>query len=175
MTENATEANVIQGTPLVQNAIYSHYGLVRIAVNESHLMDIVGTDGQRHMPNADTELLEMPGTEGWVDRMVRARNALVTDLRNTRAEVISLNTRWENLGEAILEEAINRDWCGEYDAFAEEWGLPTRARDYEVTMTVTVKARDEDAAIAMVRDQVSIDRWSTEGIDEDPEYTVSEA
>jgi len=64
---------------------------------------------------------------------------------------------------AIYEEACERDWCDEYDSWAEEvneslkfFEIPLMRREYSVTynltrtqtasVTVTVTARDEDNA-----------------------------
>lgn len=166
MTEATTEVST-----LIRNALYSHYGVVQIAVDEEYFVGIADSTGMKTAPNSRSELLEGPGTQGWVDRMVRLRTSLLTDLANARAEVQQLNTRWENVGEALLQQAIDRDWCAEYDAFAEEWGFPTRVAEYDVTMTVRVSARSEEAALEIVQEGVNINSY-TEGLVEGPEFSA---
>ena len=159
---------------LIPNAIYGHYGVVRIAVDENYLVDVCGTDGTKHLPTSVTELLEKPGEDEWVDRMVRIRRTLITELKNNRAEVQRLDTWKRDISQAIFEKALEKEWCEEYDEFAAEWDLPLREREFEVTVAVRVTAPDENAAKEIVRDCVNIDKYSTEGIDEDPEYYVSQ-
>lgn len=62
------------------------------------------------------------------------------------------------IGEALITEANDRDWCEAYDRVIDELNadlvmpLPTRERDYEVQIrvtyetTVTVTARSKDEA-----------------------------
>ena len=87
------------------------------------------------------------------------------------------NTRlqsWiDELGQAIRAKAIEHEWCSEYDTFAEEWDLPKRWLNFGVTMTVTVTASDEESALEMVRDAVSLSSY-TEGVTDGPEFEASE-
>lgn len=58
------------------------------------------------------------------------------------------------IGDALMEEANNRDWCTQYDSFVSDLNeslhheLPTRSRTYnvEVTITISVNASDYDDA-----------------------------
>lgn len=47
--------------------------------------------------------------------------------------------KWDSLWEALQEEAERRDWCDQYDDFAEAHGGPRRDHDYTVTVDVTVR------------------------------------
>lgn len=74
----------------------------------------------------------------------------------------------ETIGERLIREARNRNWCSEYDEIVQSLNrsisvpLPERERDYEVVIngwvrvpfsyTVTVTASDEDSAIEMAQD-----------------------
>lgn len=76
------------------------------------------------------------------------------------------------LKQAILEKAEEHEWCSEYDEFAEEWDLTPRVREYEVTMSVTVRARDEDEAEALAEENTSLSSWDDYVIS-GPDFTVS--
>ena len=186
MTEHASEQNTadpgLEGvtvTPpddgLIVNGLYSIHGLVTIAINANTLRPITSKNPDTsYEPNGQTSLLAAPGDEEWVLRMTRLRTALITDLSNEKAERNRLETHLTGLGEALRDEAIRREWCEEYDEFADSWGLPRLNRDYEVTMTITVNAVDEETALEMVRDSVGISSYS-EGVKSGPEFEVSEA
>lgn len=159
---------------LVRHGIYNHNGVFRIAIMDYIVQDLTGTDTFQVTPGEVT-LVEVPGSTEWVDRMARTRSVL-----NRRADDLGNNLRMKNeyietLGQAILEEAERRDWCSEYDDFAQEWDLPTRSHNYTVTVTVQVEARDEDAAADIVRENVDLTAYSTEGVLTDPEIRVEEA
>ncbi len=158
---------------LVRHAIYNRYGVTYIATSDTTLQNLMGSDIIAVTPQEVT-LLEAPGSPEWVDRMLRIRHALINSNANTQRALDERIDYIKRLGEALLQEANDRDWCGEYDTFAEEWGLPKRTSEWEVTMTVRVTARDEDSALSLVKDHVSIDSYSTEGIDRDPEFYASE-
>lgn len=173
MTEATAETPTLTEV-LVRHGIYDYRGMARIAVDDNTLQDITGTQTYTVTP-AEVTLLEAPGSPEWVDRMVRARGTLVRNLETARSEVAEKTDYIVRLGEAMLAAAIENSLCEQYDAFARDWGLPTREREYTVTMTVLVTASDEYVALDLVKDCVSIDRWTTTGIDDDPEYYVSEA
>lgn len=160
---------------MVQHAIYMHQGSLKIALNGDTLQDLAGSDTYKIGDASEVgAAVETPGTQEWIDRMVRIRNSLIR--RAVRAET-SLEAKVgyiESLGQALFEKAQEKEWCEEYDEFAAEWNLPRRERYFEVTMAVRVLATDENAAKDIVADCVSIDKYSTEGIDEDPEYHVSQ-
>lgn len=91
-----------------------------------------------------------------------------------RNEHRHLQQHLEGLGDALRAKAIEKGWCEEYDEFAEEWDLPKRYLDFEVTMTLTVIASDEESALEFVRDNISITNYS-ENVQSGPEFEVSEA
>lgn len=158
---------------LVRHGIYSHYGIARIAIDDNTLQSLTGTDTVT-ITSDEVSLMSRPGSEDWVDHMVRVRESLNRALRDSLDAQRTQSEHLERLGEALLEEAISRDWCEEYDAFAEQWGLPTRNREYEVVMTVRVTARYEDDAVEAVRGCVNITQYD-EGVASDPEFYASEA
>lgn len=75
------------------------------------------------------------------------------------------------IGEALIEEAEERDWCSQFDDFIEKVNnelsveLPLRQHEYDVemlitqtrtqTVTVTVTARNTDEARRLVEDDPS--------------------
>lgn len=174
MTETSTQPTPDTREPLTINALYSHYGNVMIAVTETEMVSIVQPEDAKHVANHATELLCNPGTDEWINRMVDIRNSLARDAANERASLYKVETHLENLGEALLEKAIEKDWCEEYDEFAEEWGLPKRYSEYYVTVTVRVRARDSEDAADLVRGDLGIDHYSDYVID-GPEVTAQEA
>lgn len=157
MTDASTQNTLTE--VLVRHGIYNHNGVFRIAIMDNTLQDLAGTDTFQVQPG-DVTLVEAPGSEDWITSMVRIRSNLNRRADSAENDLRVKNEYIETLGQALLEEAERRDWCSEYDEFAREWDLPTRARDYEVTMTVTVQARDEDEAQTLVRDQVSLSSYS---------------
>lgn len=102
---------------------------------------------------------------------ISTRDRNLTQMREANGQ---LQQHIYSLGEALRNEAIRREWCAEYDAFAEDWDLPKRILNFEVTMTVTVTASDEESALEMVQGNVSISAYS-EGVHEGPEFEASEA
>ena len=72
----------------------------------------------------------------------------------------------EIIFERLIEEAENRNWCSEYDSIVDDLDrrthayLPRRANDFTVTysvpvtVTISVTARDADAALAQAWDQL---------------------
>ena len=83
-----------------------------------------------------------PYTEAEVDRLQRK----VTDLED---RIDKANRAFSIVAEALHQEAIERDWCGEYDDFVDEVNaaLPTGfalehcRKDYEIEATITVRVR----------------------------------
>ena len=160
--------------PLTHNALYSHHGNIMIAFTETDVIPIAATGDTKHVANGATTLLCDPGTDEWVERMVRIRNSLARDVANERASLQQQKIYIDNLGEAILEEAIRRDWCEEYDEFAEEWGLPKRYAEYDVTVSVRVRARDSEEAADLIRGELGFDSYHDNVID-GPEVTAEKA
>lgn len=158
---------------LEKDSTYAVGGRVCIAVDDRRLTPIAGdnTHAAGVYPADQIEPLEAVGSEEWVNRMVRIREILIRDLTNERNELRNLRDHLEGLGQALLEQAEDRDWCSEYDEFADEWNLPKRTRSYEVTVTLTVTARDEESAEEWVRESMGISQYSVE---DGPHYSVQE-
>lgn len=157
---------------LISNAIYRHDGVLKIALNSERLVDMTGTTDTGVPPNDTTVLYADVNTDDWIERVVRARNSLARDLHTVTQERDFATNHLERLGQALLEEAERRDWCGEYDDFAEEWDLPKRVSEYDVMMTVRVSARDEDEALSMVRDHVNMDSYGNAFVVDGPDYSA---
>ena len=86
------------------------------------------------------------GSENWNAAMLQARTTLLASFEEANRRRQAIQTKYDNLGEALLEEAERRGWCSEYEEFAEEWDLPKRTRDYVVCINVVVNAKDGDEA-----------------------------
>lgn len=67
---------------------------------------------------------------------------LPEDVDGLRAEVLRLRAREDSIWRGLEAEAERRDWCPEYDRFAESLGGPTRAsrqRRFRYAVTVSVE------------------------------------
>lgn len=129
-----------------RNAIYNLHGRLHIFYGD-YLVPVFGAVSDiKSTWNDSAELVATPGSELWVKKMVEFRNNLASDLRNANAEVQRQKTFHENLGQAILAVADEREWCEEYDEFADRWNLPTRTREYDVTVRFKVLARSTEEA-----------------------------
>lgn len=158
----------------VADAIYNMHGRVYIALpNNRELVPLVGDRSNPITPSADTEVTHIadPKTDEWVLRMVRALTDTNADYLNEQRSLSALQSYHERLGQAILEKAEEKEWCSEYDEFAEEWDLPRRTRFYEVTVQFSVTARDSLEAEGMVQDGLS---WSFD-VEWDPSFSAEEA
>lgn len=158
----------------VADAIYNIHGRVYIALpNNRQLVPLRGDRSNPITPSADTEVTHIadPKTEEWVLRMVRALTDTNADYLNEQRNLSTLQRYHERLGEALLEKAEEKDWCSEYDEFAEEWDLPRRTRSHEVTVVFTVMARNGEEAEETVQDGLS---WSFD-VEWDPSFSAEEA
>jgi hypothetical protein len=174
MTETTPEVAPTLTEVLVRHAFYRHGGVIRIATDDFTLQDMTGTDVYT-VALSDVSLLEEPGSPAWADRMVRIRTTVTRRMVTADNELHERISHFERLKEAILEMADEKQWCEEYDAFAEEWGLLTRFKDYEVTVTLTVRAKNEDEALEYVKDNVNLDSYCNEIIQSGPEFDANEA
>lgn len=161
---------------LTKDSLYVYYGTVCIAVNETDLLPLSRPNGSNHYLATDgaTEHYATVGSDTWIAKMVEQRDALARDLENERADLRRKQEYIHNLGQAILEKANEHEWCSEYDEFAAEWGLPSRRREYRVTMYVTVEATDEDQARETVAGEVHLDPYSVDGVLGHPDFEVEE-
>lgn len=152
---------------LITHALYNQSGVIRIAIDDEDLMDLNGSNTTQVLAgDGDVELVARPGSEPWVRTMVVTQRNLKRDLEETHEEVDRLRRDWNSLGEAILEKADKYEWCDEYDEFAKEWNLPTRHREYEVTIDVRVMARSEDDAVEFVKDHLGFNIFDEEVVSE---------
>ena len=155
----------------VADALYNMHGRVYIALpNNRELVPPVGDRSNPVTPSADTEVTHIadPKTDEWVMRMGRVLADTNTNYLNEQRLYQRLREHMDRLGEARLEKAEEKDWCSEYDEFAEEWDLPRRFRTYEVTVTFAVLARDSDDAEELVQNGL---QWNFD-IEYDPSYSA---
>ena len=123
------------------------------------------------IPSVDVEVIRCcPKRDLWA---VRAHARLP---RLPHPKTIAYCEPWlanhlDGLKQALLEKAIEKDFCSEYDAFAAEWDLLPRHREYHVTVTLTVQATDEDNARDIVENAMNLYYVDTVS---DPEFDVRE-
>ena len=119
-------------------------GVLLICEGETSLMPIHG--GLRRYLSGDTQHYAAPGDENWIAAMLQACTTLLNSFEDANRKRQAMQAKYDNLGEALLAKAEDHGWCSEYEEFAEEWDLPKRTRDYEVTITVTVNAANAQEA-----------------------------
>lgn len=175
MTElNQTEATEVTETTaiptLVVDNLYDHHDRVMIALSETTMSPLL--DSMTFVvADETTTLLAAVGSPEWCNRMVGVRTHLVTENRRNRDDLAWLQNYVTGLKQALLEKAIEKDFCGEYDEFASEWDLIPRQREYHVTVTLTVSATDEDTAQDIVQNAMNLYYVDTTS---DPEFDVRE-
>lgn len=151
--------------------IYAYRGMTCLAVSPDTVLDLEGMRDQYTVAVDDQiVMLYSQGTKGWVDRMTASLLSTAAQLRTTRTSLSKRTAHLEQLGEALLEEAISREWCSEYEDFAREWGLPY-TKTWEVTMSVTVEARSADLAEEEVARNIALSSNMISG----PHYDVHES
>lgn len=159
--------------PVIPGAIYNSFGVVMIAIDDTHLVPIMRDDSVRSIATDAVELLERPGSEDWVNRMIRTRKDLARTIFEERDGHRRLEQYLEGLREAILEKAVQHDWCREYDEFASEWNLLPRNREYEVSVFIPVMAKDEEDARELVYEHYGLSSTAEFSVGE-PTISVSE-
>lgn len=97
--------------------------------------------------------------ETFTEEQVQAR--IREAVREAVAEARREFETWKDrLASDANDYADEQGYCSEFDDFMEEHGLPSRRRDYAVTFTVTVEARNEgDAAEQAAERMYDLDRW----------------
>lgn len=160
---------------LAEGALYQDYGLLMIAVSETEMVEVFSADTptSRRVATKNTELVCLPGTPDWVTRMTQTRERMARDLSNERGDLRRKEIYLEGLGQALLEKAIEKQWCEEYDEFAEEWDLPKMMREISVNITVTVYARSTEDAIEKISANLGFDSYS-EGVVQGPDIEAEE-
>lgn len=159
--------------PVIPGAIYNSFGVVMIAIDDTHLVPIMRDDSVRSVATDEVELMEQPGSEDWVNRMIRTRKALTQNLSDEKIRNQNVDNYLERLREAILEKAVQQDWCREYDEFALEWDLLPRNREYEVSVSIPVMAKDEEDARELVYEHYGLSSTAEFSVGE-PTISVSE-
>lgn len=100
----------------------------------------------------------------------------------------------EKIGQALIKEANEREWCSQYDDLIDELNtelyepLPVRMRTYDVTLMVTrtqsqevviqVECRDDNDAIGLAEEQFNDDPHlylSDYDWDSDDEFEIEES
>lgn len=167
-TTNEPEDPAIPAPYLDVNALYVHkiLNLMYIAVNPTEVKLLSGSPHASGGPMSDIRLYARPGSELWVSHMLKFRGEMLEysekirqQLIQTQDQVRGLEESYESLGEALRDKAVEHDWCDEYDEFAEQWNLPSRTREYEVTVTVRVLAKSDDHAEELVGENFSMSMY----------------
>lgn len=184
LNNTATDTRAVSTIPFLQeNALYIHNNLLHIATSPSEAeplrVDPLSEKGSALPPVAELTLYASPGTDLWTERMVQFRTMMLEDAHRLRGYVKDarnyanrLEANHEQLGEALLAKAEEHDWCDEYDEFAEEWDLPKRMRDYEVTVTVRVRAKSGDDAEEFVGENFGLSTFDDNVIDNPSVYAA---
>ena len=159
---------------LTPGAFYNHYGRVMLATSDKVMVAVSDESMEPVAPTTETALIADVGTGDWLNRLTGVHRRVMTEAANIRRSYSRLTKHLEDLGQALLQEAEDRDWCSEYDEFAEKWDLPQRRRNYEVTMTVTVSATSVDEASEFVEGALSINMYTDE-VEYGPSFSVEEA
>lgn len=101
--------------------------------------------------------------------------AQVHNLRETATRANEARREFEAWKAELVSDAHTyadeHSLCGEFDRFMEEHGLPTRQRDYNVTISLTVSARNEDEAV----EQVSSNYYYTSDLTREAYVEVDDA
>lgn len=172
MTElNQNEVTEVPVVPtLVVDNMYDHKGRIMIAISSSTMTPLM--DSAVYVAADETTTLRAAvGSPEWCAHMTDVRAEVLTAYRFDRNEYAFLKNYLTNLKQALLEKAIEKDFCREYDDFAAEWDLLPRSREYQVVVTVNVMATDEDNALEMVENAMNLHYVGTTC---DPEVDVRE-
>lgn len=155
--DTTTTTTTTDDITVTRDALYLRGGDLFIAVSDSHLEGL--TDPERNQIPATHEfsLYAVPESPSWRTRMAMLRGSLVSDLQKSyqelqrhRDQLRFERQKYEELGQALLQQAIEKDWCDEYDQFAEDWELPKRTREYTVTVEIPVRATSPENAEELV-------------------------
>jgi hypothetical protein len=144
-----------------------------------------------------SEIHDINHVKSIVASLKSALAIMTIDKENNKSMRIEGRTKHERdielIGNALLQEAHDRDWCSVYDEFIIDLNkelsveLKTREKEYEVEIevtrkqvqrvTVTITANDEDHARELINDDPSnyyedqINEYDWEVEDEDSEIT----
>lgn len=154
--------------------LYSHFGKLMLGTADGELRWLHDTTGNTCLMNSDTALVAEKGSPIWCEHMLKFHTSVLLDLKNEREALKASRKFQEDLGQALLEKAIEKDWCEEYDDFAEEWDLPQRRSEFDVTVTVRIMARDSEQAAELIRGELGFNSYHDDVI-EGPEVTAEMA
>ena len=144
-----------------------------------------------------TEIYDLNHLKSIIASLKSALAVMTVDRDNNKSMRIEGRQKHERditlIGEALLSQADDRNWCSEYDDFIEELNesltveLKMREKEYEVEIevtqkrtqraTVTITARSEEHARELIEDDPSnyyedqINEYDWEVEDEDSEIT----
>lgn len=149
----ATEAPVIP--TLVVDNMYEHGNRVMIAISATTMTPLMDSTVYVAVDET-TKLSAVVGSPEWCTRMLGVREEVLTAYRFDRDEHAFLKNYLTSLKQALLEKAIEKDFCREYDDFAAEWDLLPRSREYQVVVTINVMATDEDNAQEIVENAMNL-------------------
>ena len=172
MTEtNQTEVTEVPVVPtLVVDNMYYHKDRIMIAISATTMTPLM--DSAVYVAaDETTTLLAAVGTPEWCARMAGVRNEVLASSMQDRDQHAWLVNYLNGLKQALLEKAIEKDFCREYDDFAAERDLLPRHREYHVTITLTVQATDEDNARDILENAINLYYVDTIS---DPEFDVRE-
>lgn len=164
------------------DSIYERGSTLYIATSANTLAPLIDPRGVKLQAAPGDALFEAVGTPGWCQRManiqsvqMQHRRIDMDNLQTLRDELSSMRDYIQRLGAALIEKANDHDWCSEYDDFADEWDLPRRSREYEVTMTVTVTAQSEEEAEERVSNNVALSAYHNDDfVVNDPSFDVTQ-
>lgn len=144
--------------PVSRNTLYTVNGTIHIATSEDTLVPLLGDRSNPVLPRQDMDIIHVADqyTEEWVNRMVTAVTRANGNHLVAQRNLDQVNNYVDRLKQAIHDVAEEKEWCDEYNEFADEWGLIPLDREYEVTVTFTIKARDEDDAAHLAEDATAI-------------------
>lgn len=157
MTElNQNEVTEVPVVPtLVVDNMYDHKGRIMIAISPSAMTPLM--DSAVYVAADETTTLRAAvGSPEWCAHMTDVRTEVLTAYRFDRNEHAFLKNYLTNLKQALLEKAIEKDFCREYDDFAAEWDLLPRNRDYRVVITINLTATDEYNAQEMMENALDL-------------------
>ena len=164
----ATEAPVIP--TLVVDNMYDHQDRIMIAISETTMTPLM--DSQLRVTADETTTLRAAvGSPEWCARMAGVRAEVLMSSMRDRDQYTWLANHLDGLKQALLEKAIEKDFCSEYDEFAAEWDLLPRHREYHVTITLTVQATDENDAQDILENAINLYYVDTIS---NPEFDVRE-
>lgn len=160
--------------PLVKDALYEYNGILMIATSGTQFRRVFSSEVV-DAPVEGVHLKALPGGEEWSQHMVDLQRAAIKDLENERRELNRMYEWRADLGQAILAKAEEHDWCEEYDDFAEEWDLPQREYEYDVTVSVRVRARNEERAEELVSENIDLNCYNDVFVVAGPDYSTDRA